>query len=622
MIKIRLLLLILIILLSQGRLWAQAEIKSIRQKPVVKDIIISGNTHFSNSNIADQMSTQRNRFYNFLKRKKLNPRRLSVDALAIDSLYHINGFLEAKTTIDYKMENGKAIVEVKIDEGKQTKLGKLEGIGGLKDLNTAVEKIIDKAEKGKPYNPVEIDDICFEIRTVYANHGYPYVRIEKQTERAEEKNVMDVSLKIYPDEKVFFGEVTCQGLKFTHPQVALREIVFKPGETYSREKLIYSEQRIYGTGLFNYITLDAKELETKPLKADFNLRLVEKKPSYIRFHAGLAQDQQQDLSLDFLGEWGNRNLFGTGRNLSLSAYTSWVIITKLKNLNNRFAINYTEPWFVGIRLPLLLDVYYEPGVRSVFQEDYRIESWGGDVTFLKEFQRYTKVWLGAGYQRVYISGVPQDQQERFLNEIGINVRRMINLTIERDTRDNPLVPLKGAFTQIDAEQVGGFLGGQNNLIKFVVSWSRYNPLGGKRGISIIATRLKFGYVEELTSKDYVPTFDRFYLGGASTIRGYAENSMGPRDQEGNILGAKVVLLGNIELRKELFWKFGYTLFVDAGNGWLSANDISAQSIRVTAGSGLQFFTPIGPLRLDYGHRMVRAGDEKGGRFHLSILYAF
>ncbi|MCJ7508699.1 MAG: BamA/TamA family outer membrane protein, partial [candidate division Zixibacteria bacterium] len=72
----------------------------------------------------------------------------------------------------------------------------------------------------------------------------------------------------------------------------------------------------------------------------------------------------------------------------------------------------------------------------------------------------------------------------------------------------------------------------------------------------------------------------------------------------------------------LFWKFGYTLFADAGNGWLSANDISAQSIRVTAGLGLQFFTPIGPLRLDYGHRMVRAGDEEGGRFHLSILYAF
>ncbi|MCJ7507243.1 MAG: hypothetical protein MUO85_00760, partial [candidate division Zixibacteria bacterium] len=341
MIKIRLLLLILIILLSQGKLCAQTEIKNIRQKPVVKDIIISGNTYFSNNKIADQMSTQKNRFYNFLKRKKLNPRRLLVDAWAIDSLYHTNGFLETKTSIDYKMENGKAIVEVKIDEGKQTKLGKIETVGGLKDLNPAVEKVLDKAEKGKPYNPVEIDDLCFEIRTVYANHGYPYVKIEKQIERVEEKNVIDVSLKIFPDEKVFFGGVTCQGLKFTHPQVALREIVFKPGETYSREKLIYSEQRIYSTGLFNYITLDAKELEAKPLKADFNLRLVEKKPSFVRFNAGLARDQQQDLSLDFLGEWGNRNLFGTGRNLSLSAYTSWVIITKLKNLNNRFAINYT-----------------------------------------------------------------------------------------------------------------------------------------------------------------------------------------------------------------------------------------------------------------------------------------
>jgi outer membrane protein insertion porin family len=601
---------------------AQSEMKNLREKPVVKEIVISGNTYFSNGKIADQMSTQKNRFYNFLKRKKLNPRRLPVDAWAIDSLYHINGFLEAKATIDYKIENGKAIVQVKIDEGKQTKLGKLKLEGGLESLNLAAEKVIRRAEEGKPYNPSQIRDLSSEIRALYANNGYPYVQIEETVEKNEEKSIANLSFRISPGEKVFFGKVTCQGLKFTQPNIALREIVFKKGEVYSREKIMDSEQRIYGTGLFNYLSLDVENLEEKPLNPDFNLRLVEKKPSFVRFNGGLAQSQQQDLSLDFLGEWGNRNLFGTGRSLSLSAYTSWVIITKLENLNNRFSINYTEPWLVGVKFPLLLDVYYEPGIRSVFQQDYHIQSWGGDITFLKEFKRYTKVWLGFGYQRVSIFGVPQEEQEKFLKEMGINVRRKIDLTIERDTRDNPLVPMRGAFTQIYAEQVGGFLGGQNNLVKFSISWNRYNQLSHKSGLDALATRLKFGYVEELTSKDYVPTFDRFYLGGASTIRGYAENSMGPKDENGDPLGAKVILIGNIELRRGLFWKFGYTFFVDAGNGWLSANNISLDSIRVSGGLGLEFFTPIGPLRLDYGYRLKRGGDEKEGRFHLSVLYAF
>jgi len=610
------------ILLSSGKTHAQTEIKEIRNKPVVKDIIVSGNTYFSRAKIVDQMFTQKNKFYNFLKRKKLNARRLVVDGLAIDSLYHINGFLEGKTEMDYKVENGKAVVEVKISEGKQSKLGQVKFTGGLEKLASAVEGILRKEEQGKPYNPVEIKELTFEIRTIYANSGYPYVEVETQTQNREDKSIIDVEYRIQPGEKVFFGEVNCEGLKFTHPNIAKREIVFKKGETYSRDKIIYSQQRIYETRLFNYISLDVKNFEKKPLNPDFNLRLVEKKPNYVRFHWGLAQNQQQDLSLDFLGEWGNGNLFGTGRKLSFTAYTSWVIVTKLKNVNNRLSLNYTEPWFLGVRLPLLLDVYYEPGIKSVFQEDYHIQSWGGDVTFLKEFGRYTRVWWGFGYQRVTIFGVPKDQQDKFLKEMGINVRRMLNLSVERDTRDNPLIPLRGAFTQISSEYVGGFLGGQNNLIKFVISWNRYNPLSHKKKLDILATRFKLGYAEELTSKDYVPTFDRFYLGGASTIRGYAENSMGPKDKDGQPLGAKIILIGNIELRRELFWKFGYTIFADGGNGWLSSKEMTIPSIRISCGAGIQFFTPIGPLRLDYGQRVKLGGDEKGGRFHLSILYVF
>ncbi len=621
--KISLCILILLVLSASNHLLlAQTQTKNQREKPSVKDIVIYGNTYFSKSKIADQMSTQRNRFYNFLKPKKLNPRRLMGDALAIDSLYHTSGFLEAKTETSWRMEDGKAIVEVKIYEGNQTRLTQVKFEGGLDDLDLSVERILRKAED-KPYDPMQIKELVLQIRTLYANNGYPYVQIETEVQRDQSKKTTCVNFRITPNQKAFFGDVTCQGLKFTHSDIAKREIVFKRGEIYSRDKVIDSQDRIYSTGLFNYISLDVMEIEKKPLWADFNLRLVEKKPSFVRFHAGLGQALQQDLTLDFLGEWGNRNLLGSGRQLSFSAYTSWVVVTKLRNLNNRFSTNYTEPWFLGIKMPLFIDVYYEPGIRSVFQEDYRLESWGGDLTFLKEFKRYTKVWWGGGYQRVFIFGVPEDQQDKFLKEMGINVRRKINLSIERDTRDNPLMPLRGAFTQIHSEYVGGFLGGQNNLLKLTISWSRYNQLTRKEKLNVLATRLKFGYVEELTSKDYVPTFDRFYLGGASTVRGYAENSLGPKDEEGKPLGAKAILIGNVELRKELFWKFGYSIFLDAGNGWSSVNRMRLDDVRLALGLGLEFFTPIGPLRVDYGHRVKKGeGEEERGRFHLSVLYPF
>jgi outer membrane protein assembly factor BamA len=170
--------------------------------------------------------------------------------------------------------------------------------------------------------------------------------------------------------------------------------------------------------------------------------------------------------------------------------------------------------------------------------------------------------------------------------------------------------------------VGGFLGGDNHFFKLIFSWNRYNRLGKPGKLNVLGTRIKAGYIEKLRAGEFVPTFDRFYMGGASTIRGYPENNLGPKDSKGKIKGGQVMMLTNIEWRRALFWKLGYTLFADAGNLWFEPKNVKINDLRMTAGLGLQFFTPIGPLRLDYAQRIIRKGDPEGGRFHLSILYAF
>lgn len=120
----------------------------------------------------------------------------------------------------------------------------------------------------------------------------------------------------------------------------------------------------------------------------------------------------------------------------------------------------------------------------------------------------------------------------------------------------------------------------------------------------------------------VPSFDRFYMGGASTMRGFKENSMGPTDMGGGPRGGKVMVVGNIEYRRALFWKFGCTIFVDAGNLWEKPKHVNGRDFKVSSGVGIQFFTPVGPLRLDYGRQLPIKESPETGRFHLSILYAF
>jgi len=599
-----------------------------QRKPFIDKIVVEGNKFFSDGKIKEQMSLKENRWYNPFTRRRFSPKKAELDQIAIDSLYHVHGFLEARCQIEVERKTrNRCVVEVRIEEGKQTRLGNIQLKGGLPELEEKTKKVLKVLRRGEPFNWSRLYQIAFDIKTIYANHGYPYANVKILISEGEKSRMPDVTFQVDEDKKVFFGKVTYQGLKLTKEEVARRELTIKEGEVYSREKITDSQQRVFSTGLFSYISLKAKNVEEKPDKPDFVLRVIEKKPNYVGVRAELAQNQPQSvnqqeyLTVDFTGEWGNRNLAGTSRKIGISAYYSFKIVPEIERLSNRFTLRYVEPWFLGTRTLLDLDLYYEPGVKSAVQK-YRIESYGGNVNFSKELSRYTKVWLTHSYQQVNIYSIPPGELETYKREQGINVRRKLILSGEKDSRSNIFIPMDGSFTQVHTEYVGGILGGDNHFFKLALSWSRYNHLG-KRGIlNVLATRIKLGYVEELTHRDYVPTFDRFYMGGASTIRGYKENSMGPVDEKGVATGGKVMILGNLEYRRSLFWKFGYTIFLDVGNLWEEAKHVNVRDFKLTSGVGIQFFTPVGPLRLDYGRQIPIKQSPRTGRFHLSILYAF
>ena len=142
-------------------------------------------------------------------------------------------------------------------------------------------------------------------------------------------------------------------------------------------------------------------------------------------------------------------------------------------------------------------------------------------------------------------------------------------------------------------------------------------------MEVWAFRLKGGRAFECRLKDFVPSLDRFYLGGASSIRGYDENSLGPTDSTGTAVGGKIFTLVNVEYRKALFGKVGWSMFLDWGNVWLETENVALKDMRLSGGLGLQYFSPLGPIRLDYGRRLLQGQEGlKGGRLHLSILYAF
>ncbi len=595
--------------------------------PVLEKIVVEGNLFFKEKRIKENMANEENRWYNILKRRRLKRWELEKDQYRIEGLYHAYGFLEAKIKIDYQTkEKDKAEVFVKIEEGIQTILENLSLEGGIEKFKPKAFKILEEVETDIPLNPNRIEKAKFSLKTLYANNGYPYAEINTTVKKNKDNRKASVLFEITSGPLVSFGDIFLKGLKHTKEKVAKRELTIKKGEIYSREKIIESKRRVYSTNLFNYINLEAKEPERKPTNPDFTLKMIEKKPNFFELRAGVSQTQPPNFvadltTLDLLAEWGNRNLFGTGRKISFSGFSSFEIVRYSQNLSNRFGFKFVEPWFLGKRILFDLDLYYEPGIKSILQ-NYKIESYGGNLNFSKEFSNFVKSWFTFSYQRINIFDVPSERIEDIKNELGINIRRKLILIVERDSRENIFVPTNGSLTRIYAEQVGGFLRGDHHFLKFIFSWARYNSLGKPGFLNVLATRVRLGYIERIKKGEYVPTFDRFYLGGASTIRGYAENTLGPKDENGDPKGGKIMIMGNLELRRGLFWKFGYSLFADLGNVWYEPADINLDEYKLTAGLGLQFFTPIGPLRMDYARRIIRRDDPAGWRLHLSILYAF
>jgi len=597
------------------------------EKPVIKKIEVYGSTFFPVKRIKQEMSLKENKWYNLFKKQRLYKWKMENDRLAIDSLYHVNGFLQARASVDYQTDSlNRATLEVNIFEGVQTRVKGFTVKGGLESLASKQNKELSALTPNAPLNLSGLGVLAFNLKTVYANNGYPYCDVKTTIALSQDTTSAQISFEIEPGNLIRFGSVSVEGLTRTSARVARRELTIKTGEIYSREKILDSEQRAYSTGLFTYVSLEAKAPAEKTENPDFVLRLVERKPSYAGVKIGLGQYQPQNLVADLttadLGlEWGNRNLAGTARKFSLSGTSSFVVFKNWQNLSNRFTIGFVEPWFLNTRTPFNLDLYYEPGVKSVIQP-YRIESYGGNFNFSREYRKSTKFYLTFSYQQVKVYDIPSDTLEEFKREQGISIRRKMDFTIENDTRPNPFVPASGSYFQLFNELVGGFLGGDNHFYKLIWTWSRYNTLGNPNEINVLATRIKVGYEQRLAKDKYIPTFDRFYAGGAYTIRGYSENTLGPKDAEGKNIGGGVMLLVNAEVRKALFWKFGYTVFLDAGNVWAEPENFKASSLRLTGGMGVQFFTPIGPIRLDYARRILRNGDPAVGTWHLAILYAF
>lgn len=613
-------------------------LKWVRKRPLIKAIDIVGNQYFTAGEVRGRLYSHTDGFWKRFK----GDRRIRIqretnlrDSLEVMFLYLTNGFVAAKMRSEYEPigQDSSARVRIIIDEGRQFRYGPFS-ISGTFDTKYGqqLHKIAGKLKEGELVNPFQLRQAQFDMKTLLANNGYPYAEVVYQLDTLSAPAVAHVDFMVVGDSTVQFGNVKVEGLTRYPEYVARRELKMKPGARYRRDDIIDSQRRLYESGYFSTLTLNRDEHSPDRLKPDFVLRVRERKTRYASVQAGAAQSLYKDLLWDFSASYGQRNVFGSRQFLLSSSY-SFSVGRDGRLIEHRYQAKFTEPWFLGFRMPLTLSGEWRPRIRSKTQP-YDISSWALGTYTVKKFGQEITTDLGFEYQSVSLYGLSADQPVIEIQEKDYSNRRKLYFDYRRDSRPNPFIPDRGSLTTVAVQYVGGFLGGGDSFKKVEASFSSYQVVWPGW---ISATRFMGGWVREFGSSATVPREDRLFLGGASSVRGFAENTLGPQRDDGSADGANVTAVFNQEFRWKtiqilqhipllsgLFKPFPLwqSVFFDMGNGFGRAADIRFDALAYSYGTGIQLVTPAGPIRVDYARVIPTERFGVASRWHFTILYAF
>ena len=580
----------------------------------MKNIIFQGNETFSTGLLKDKMRTREPSVLPLRRSSRYDESVLQQDIVLIEAFYHKKGFLECTLSDSVEInEKGEATITVLVEEGKQTRISRVE-IFGLQSLSPTelINELKDDLNM-RAGIPLDISTLALAemvIKNGLSDKGRLFALVKGRFTRQGED--AEVIFQVEEGPLVHITDIAYRGHRHSQIFIIRRELLFRKDDVFNRSDVLESQRRLYSTGLYTYVNIEPV-VTSDSASVTMNVTVAERKKRWTGIRGGVGQQEQLDMTVDIAGEWGHRNLYGTGRKVSLSAGASANVRTR-NLLSNAYRLSYTEPWVFNTRTPLTVDFYF----RRFQWELYDLQEFGGDIYLTHEFPQKIKARLTFVYKRADVFNVPEASKSVILSQAGVDIVRKVTFGAERDTRDHPLYPSRGIFSQVYSEYTGGVLGGDKDFYKLVASWSGFQKWIPK---TVVAGRIKWGMVKEYGKSKYVPIYDRFFAGGANTMRGYVERHLGPLE-DNNPIGGSLLFLSNLELRRQLWWRFGVTTFLDAGYLWRNIVDFQWHDVRFSTGAGVQFFTPIGPLRLDYGHKLSKEVGLKRGVLHISLLYSF
>ena len=439
------------------------------------------------------------------------------------------------------------------------------------------------------------------LATALGNSGYAYASAEYLLSVDRERHTVGVHWTVDPGPKCKFGDIRITGLQRSPEQWVQEKLKFSKGDSYSSTALEKTRLAISRLGPYHIVVVKTETDSLRPAEIPVTIAVEEARRLKLRFGVGYGRDEKLRISADLTL---STFLTGKGR-LNLKLQRS--------DLEPFYAaLSYTHPDFITQDLTLIINPFY----RNQQEPAYDARRVGSRISLQRDVLwdiLSSVTWTLEKVQLDTSSVATFNKQIGLLPEYG---KSSIALGLSRVTATPYFDPNDGEYAAVLFSYSGPMIGGKYDYSKLILDLRSYAQ--PSKGVTI-AGRLKLGSTTAIGGS-YVPVEERFYSGGAVSVRGWGRYQLGPKDENGIPAGGLSLLEGGIEARLPVRGAFSVATFLDLGNVWIAGWSFPLKSLRYSAGFGVRYSTPIGPLRIDAARPIW--DEETDWQFFFSIGHAF
>lgn len=588
------------------------------EKVKIAEITFAGNANIKAAKLKGQMETKKWWMFSWLTGSgRFKDDQFEDDLDKLRDYYREEGFLDVdipqeKIQFNYPKPD-RLVIVITVEEGRRYRIGDISFTGNKLFTSQLLGRVV-RQKKGYVFTPSKLDKDVERLEDFYGKDGYLDTRVRLNRKPNVATGAIDIEYTVNESEKFAVESIVIEGNTKTKSTVILRELVLGPGDVFSKVLMKISQLRLENTRFFEDVNVTPQETNI-PGRRNMRIAIREGRTGNLTFGAGFSSLERATLFAEV--SQSNFDLFNR-RSFFQGDGQKFRLRLQLGSLSSEAVLSFEEPWLFQKQLGFGFSVFR---TSSEYNSSFYTQVQSGFEVYLRK--HLFELWSGRlsyTYEIFDIQNVSPSASSVIRALEGKNASSRIGLTLERDTRDKIINTTRGNRVEVNMNFAGGPLGGSkiNNFYSLEFRGSQFFPVFETQ-TQVLSLIARGGVVQNFGDSKDVPYYNKWYLGGPTTLRGFEFRDVAPRDVYNEPIGGKTYGFFSAEYSLDIVSPIRFALFYDAGFVNRAAYDFNAATYNDNFGVGLRLFVAGAPLSLDFGIPITSdKTNRKGNQFNFSF----